>query len=36
VLVINVAVAFTEEHQAASAIAALKQRLASTARVLRG
>jgi H+-transporting ATPase len=34
-LVMNVAVAFTEEHQAASAIAALKQRLASTARVLR-
>jgi H+-transporting ATPase len=34
-LVMNVAVAFTEEHQAANAIAALKQRLAATARVLR-
>ena len=34
-LVLNVAVAFTEEHQAANAIAALKQRLAATARVLR-
>ena len=34
-LVMNVAVAFTEEHQAADAIAALKQRLAVTARVLR-
>ncbi len=34
-LVMNVAVAFTEEHQAANAIAALKQRLATTARVLR-
>jgi H+-transporting ATPase len=34
-LVMNVAVAFTEEHQAANAIAALKRRLASTARVLR-
>ena len=31
----NVAVAFAEEHQAANAIAALKQRLAVTARVLR-
>jgi H+-transporting ATPase len=31
----NVAVGFTEEHQAANAIAALKQRLAVTARVLR-
>jgi H+-transporting ATPase len=31
----NVAVAFTEEHQAANAIAALKQRLATSARVLR-
>jgi H+-transporting ATPase len=34
-LVMNGAVAFTEEHQAANAIAALKQRLAVTARVLR-
>jgi H+-transporting ATPase len=34
-LVMNVAVAFTEEHQAANAIAALKRRLAATARVLR-
>jgi H+-transporting ATPase len=34
-LVMNVTVAFTEEHQAADAIAALKQRLAVTARVLR-
>jgi H+-transporting ATPase len=34
-LVMNVAVAFTEEHQAANAIAALKQRLATSARVLR-
>ncbi|TVT28365.1 plasma-membrane proton-efflux P-type ATPase [Amycolatopsis rhizosphaerae] len=34
-LVMNGAVAFTEEHQAANAIAALKQRLAATARVLR-
>jgi H+-transporting ATPase len=34
-LVMNVAVAFTEEHQAANAIAALKQQLAVTARVLR-
>jgi magnesium-transporting ATPase (P-type) len=34
-LAMNVAVAFTEEHQAANAIAALKQRLAATARVLR-
>ncbi len=34
-LVMNVAVAFAEEHQAANAIAALKQRLAVTARVLR-
>jgi len=30
-LVMNVAVAFTEERQAANAIAALKQRLAATA-----
>jgi H+-transporting ATPase len=34
-LAMNVAVAFTEEHQAANAIAALKQRLPVTARVLR-
>jgi H+-transporting ATPase len=34
-LVMNVAVAYTEEHQAANAIAALKQRLAASARVLR-
>ncbi|MGE5289202.1 MAG: cation-transporting P-type ATPase, partial [Micromonosporaceae bacterium] len=34
-LVMNGAVAFAEEHQAATAIAALKQRLAATARVLR-
>ncbi len=34
-LVMNGVVAFAEEHQAAGAIAALKQRLASTARVLR-
>lgn len=34
-LAMNGLVAFTEEHQAASAIAALKQQLASTARVLR-
>ena len=34
-LAMNVVVAFTEEHQAANAIAALKQRLAVTARVLR-
>ena len=34
-LVMNGAVAFTEEHQAANAIAALKQRLAASARVLR-
>ena len=34
-LALNVTVAFTEEHQAANAIAALKQRLAVTARVLR-
>jgi H+-transporting ATPase len=34
-LVMNVGVAFTEEHQAANAIAALKRRLAATARVLR-
>jgi H+-transporting ATPase len=34
-LVMNVGVAFTEEHQAANAIAALKGRLAAVARVLR-
>ncbi|MGE5288879.1 MAG: plasma-membrane proton-efflux P-type ATPase [Micromonosporaceae bacterium] len=34
-LVMNVAVAFAEEHQAANAIAALKRRLAVSARVLR-
>ena len=34
-LVMNGVVAFAEEHQAANAIAALKQRLASSARVLR-
>ena len=34
-LVMNGLVAFVEEHQAAGAIAALKQRLASSARVLR-
>ncbi|MFD1660664.1 plasma-membrane proton-efflux P-type ATPase [Streptomyces caeni] len=34
-LAMNGGVAFAEEHQAASAIAALKQRLATTARVLR-
>lgn len=34
-LAMNGAVAFVEEHQAANAIAALKQRLATTARVLR-
>ena len=34
-LVMNGGVAFVEEHQAANAIAALKQRLASSARVLR-
>ncbi|MET7378297.1 plasma-membrane proton-efflux P-type ATPase [Streptomyces sp. NPDC005526] len=34
-LTMNGGVAFAEEHQAASAIAALKQRLATTARVLR-
>jgi H+-transporting ATPase len=34
-LVMNGLVAFTEEHQAANAIAALKQRLASVAQVLR-
>jgi H+-transporting ATPase len=34
-LVMNGVVAFAEEHQAACAIAALKQRLASSARVLR-
>ncbi len=34
-LAMNGVVAFTEEHQAANAIAALKQRLAATARVLR-
>ena len=34
-LVMNVTVAFTEEHQAANAITALKQRLAITARALR-
>jgi H+-transporting ATPase len=34
-LAMNGTVAFTEEHQAANAIAALKQRLAVTARVLR-
>ena len=34
-LVMNVSVAFAEEHQAANAIAALKRRLAVTARVLR-
>ncbi len=34
-LVMNGFVAFAEEHQAANAIAALKQRLASSARVLR-
>ena len=34
-LVMNGVVAFAEEHQAAGAIAALKQRLASSARVLR-
>ncbi len=32
----NGVVAFTEEHQAANAIAALKQRIAATARALRG
>ncbi|OCB54766.1 plasma-membrane proton-efflux P-type ATPase [Mycobacterium malmoense] len=35
-LAMNGLVAFFEEHQAANAIAALKQRLASSARVLRG
>ena len=34
-LAMNGVVAFTEEHQAANAIAALKQRIAATARVLR-
>ena len=34
-LVMNGAVAFAEEHQAANAIAALRQRLAASARVLR-
>jgi H+-transporting ATPase len=34
-LLMNGAVVFTEEHQAANAIAALKQRLAASARVLR-
>ncbi len=35
-LAMNGVVAFAEEHQAANAIAALKERLASTANVLRG
>ena len=35
-LAMNGVVAFTEEHQAANAVAALKQQLATSARVLRG